>query len=209
MICPACRKKQTSIIKEKVEKNITVTRNRYCSCGYSFVTYETTRKLNLNRKTRPDSNWKNFRFIVYANFRLLSALKIKPKIDIDKNDGLGLFKFKGKSFWAYGIGQNMKFKDVEKKKDTIKDILKTQFYWSKRNYYFQEKSSEDMNNKDIVRKEAQQYFKSVCTYITHKQYNQSFFINNPLDKFLPKIKNREINIWEDNNIWKNVWLKIR
>ena len=60
MICPAFAKKQTSIIKEKVEKNITVTRNRYCSCGYSFVTYETTRKLNLKRKTRPDSNWKNF-----------------------------------------------------------------------------------------------------------------------------------------------------
>ena len=98
MICPACRKKQTSIIKEKVEKNITVTRNRYCSCGYSFVTYETTRKLNLKRKTRPDSNWKNFRFILYANFRLLSALKIMPKIDIDKYDGLGLFKFKGNLF---------------------------------------------------------------------------------------------------------------
>ncbi len=66
-----------------------------------------------------------------------------------------------------------------------------------------------MNNKDIVRKEAQQYFKSVCTYITHKQYNQSFFINNSLDKVLPKLKNPEENIWEDNHIWKNVWLKIR
>ena len=46
----------------------------------------------------------------------------------------------------------MKFKDLEKKKDTIKNILKTKFYWSKRNYYFQEKSSEDMNNKDILEK---------------------------------------------------------
>ena len=35
-----------------------------------------------------------------------------------------------------------------------------------------------MKNKDKVRREAQQFFKSVCTYIAHKQYNQNFFIKN-------------------------------
>ena len=200
MICPSCQKRETLIVNEKNEKDkSSVQRNRYCSCGYTFTTYETTKKINKKRASRADSNWKNWRFIIYANYRISGAMKAMPHIDSDKFDGVGLFKLKGKSFWAFGKGKNMKFKGVEKKKETINKILKTEHYWKTRNYFFKNKPIEDMKNKDKVRKEAQQFFKSVCTYITNKEYDQNFFI-----KYSPGTE-----IWNDSEFWKNIWLEVR
>ena len=46
-------------------------------------------------------------------------------------------------------------------------------YWDYR-YEITGKPKEDKNSKNIVRKEAQEFFKSVCTYITQPKYNKDF-----------------------------------
>ena len=74
--------------------------------------------------------------------------------------------------------------------------MEDEAYWDFR-YVIMGKLKEDKNNKDIVRKEAQEYFKSVCTYINQPKYNKNFFINHqkPLKK-------------QWNKFW-NFYLKVR
>ena len=69
-------------------------------------------------------------------------------------------------------------------------------YWNYR-HIIMGKPKEDKNNKNIVRKEAQEYFKSVCTYIKQPKYNKNFFISHQ-----KPIK----NLW--NSYW-NFYLKVR
>ena len=50
MLCPKCKKKETSIVKELYESSTnTVKRQRECKCGNLFVTYEID-KLGLKSK---------------------------------------------------------------------------------------------------------------------------------------------------------------
>ena len=65
---------------------------------------------------------------------------------------------------------------LPKKKDTIFQIIETDYYWTERYIYFG-KQIEDRDNKNIFRKEAQEYFKSVCTYINQPKYTKDFFIS--------------------------------
>ena len=65
---------------------------------------------------------------------------------------------------------------LPKKKDIILIIMQEDAYWSFRNKYLG-KPIEDKNNISIVRKEAQEYFKSVCTYIKQPKYDKKFFVN--------------------------------
>ena len=39
-------------------------------------------------------------------------------------------------------------------------------------------TSSKVKRKNIVRKETDEFYKSVCTYITDEKYNQEFFIKN-------------------------------
>ena len=168
---------------------------------YKSINNKKNQKINDNRKPRPDTNWKNFRFILYANFRMASTYKAMPKFSGSEYNRIGLFKLKGKSFWAFGTSKNIKTENIEQKKVTIKKILKTQIYWEKRNHFFKNKPIDDYKNKDIVRQEAQQYFKSICTYITRKEYNQKFFINNNFDS-------NAKSVWKNKDIWEQ-WLEVR
>ena len=83
----------------------------------------------------------------------------------------------------------------------INRILKMETYWKWRNRFLKDKPIEDMKNKDKIRKEAQQFFKSACTYITDGQYNQDFFIKHALT-------DQEKKIWEQKQIW-DIWLMVR
>ena len=49
-------------------------------------------------------------------------------------------------------------------------------YWDYRHIYLG-KPKEDQNNINIIRKEAQEYFKSVCTYIKQPKYSKNYFIS--------------------------------
>lgn len=126
----------------------------------------------------------------------------------DKKFYLNLIKKGGKSYYKFnftpelqrfekllGIKIPRKIK-LPPKKDTITDLLKHEEYWKLRNYII-EKPKEERNNRDIVRKEAQEYFKSVCTYINQPKYNKSFFI------FHQK------NIKKEWNKYWNFYLKVR
>ena len=54
-----------------------------------------------------------------------------------------------------------------------------------------------MKNKGLVRKESQEYYKSVCDYIKQPQYNKEFFT-----KHQPQME----PMW---NRWWDIYLKIR
>ena len=60
--------------------------------------------------------------------------------------------------------------------NTIISSMEEMQYWQAR-YSFLGLPIEDKNNKNIFRKEAQQYFKSVCNYIVkeERKYNKNFF----------------------------------
>ena len=74
-------------------------------------------------------------------------------------------------------------------------------YWKWRNRFLKHKPIEDMSNKDVIRQEAQQFFKSVCSYITDDEYNQDFFTKTALT-------DGEKKIWEQKIVW-DIWLMVR
>ena len=65
---------------------------------------------------------------------------------------------------------------LPQKKETIFQIIEDEYYWTGR-YIYLGKPVEDKDSKNIFRKEAQEYFKSVCTYINQSKYNKDFFIS--------------------------------
>ena len=54
---------------------------------------------------------------------------------------------------------------------------------------------------DKVRREAQQFFKSVCTYIKDSEYNQDFFSKFELSDEIKKY-------WKEKEFWQ-IWLMVR
>ncbi len=263
MLCPACKKHETSIVSDKYEKKTnTVKRKRYCVCGHLFTTFEKFEKLRKKRKARPDTIWKNIRFIWYSRMRLGAAytalskalceiFNLPPSVLNDKNYTfekerkktiLSCFNEKGKSYFIIKKENRKKIYKVtiEGKKQTIRNVTKNVDYWEHRWYLFgapgifdfpkpfafkynekfekfrdkrideadkadeagnedNESESEfefkiiheyltnkgykyserdDSLDKNIVRKETDEFYKSVCTYITDEKYNQEFFIKN-------------------------------
>ncbi len=263
MLCPVCKKHETSIVSDKYEKKTnTVKRKRYCVCGHLFATYEKFEKLRKKRKARPDTIWKNIRFIWYSRMRLGAAytalskalceiFNLPPSVLNDNNYSfekerkktiLSCFNEKGKSYFIIKKENRKKIYKVtiEGKKQTIRNVTKNVDYWEHRWYLFgapgifdfpkpfafkynekfekfrdkrideadkadeagnedNESESEfefkiiheyltnkgykyserdDSLDKNIVRKETDEFYKSVCTYITDEKYNQEFFIKN-------------------------------
>ena len=110
----------------------------------------------------------------------------------NQNEPVIVFNEKGKSFVLINIkGYKTTRIDVESKKQTISNILLNPDYWWLRNYYFPKKDPSEKDNKDKFRKEAQEFYKSVCSYVKDNKYNQEFFINN----------NPETEIWKDPDVW--------
>jgi len=229
MICPECKKNNTSVVNSNYDKFVNaIKRNRYCICGYKFITYEinqsefksqtlkiqkTFKKVNkVKRKSREDTTWKNVRFSIYAQLRIFAAHKamtenFNKKILGKKFEGV---KKGGKIYWKInepGMKKEVIYK-TEKKKETINSILKFKFYWMLRNKFLKNKPITDMENKDKVRVEAQQFFKSVCTYIKNEEYNREFFLTySELFSIILKDENYK-KIWQDDNCWK-MWLLVR
>ena len=127
----------------------------------------------------------------------------------DKKFHLNIIKKGGKSYYKFKFTPELlkfekmiglkipRFIKLPKKKDTIiKTMMEEDAYWNFR-HDIMGKPIEDKNKKNIVRKEAQEYFKSVCTYIKQPKYNKNFFISHqkPFEK-------------QWNNYW-NFYLKVR
>ena len=121
------------------------------------------------------------RFVFYALYRMRTVHKTMSE-NFSKNvlgkkfEGV---KKGGKIYWRInepGMKKAIIYK-TEKKKETINSIVKSKQYWMLRNQFFKDKPITDMENKDKVRAEAQQFYKSVCTYIKNEEYNREFFSN--------------------------------
>ena len=231
MLCPECKKNNTSVVNSNYDKFVnTIKRDRYCICGYKFITYEinqsefksqtskiqkTFKKVNkVKRKSREDTTWKNVRFFFYGQFRIIAAIRamsenFNKKIHGKKFEGV---KKGGKIYWRINEPDTKKavMYKTEKKKETINSIVKSKQYWMLRNQFFKDKPITDMENKDKVRAEAQQFYKSVCTYIKDEEYNKEFFSKLSKALYSAKFfKNEEvIKMWMDDNHWK-IWLLVR
>ena len=80
-----------------------------------------------------------------------------------------------------------------------------------KNYFSEvQKGITDMENKDKVRAEAQQFYKSVCTYIKNEEYNREFFSNAYKVLFSKNLGNDEKlqKAWLNDDHWK-IWLLVR
>jgi translation elongation factor EF-G len=142
------------------------------------------------------------KWAVEAMPEIIKNPEIEKIMNIDTAKMTGFKTKGGKSYWEINEpGKKPSLRKIERKKETINRILKMEIYWKIRNHYLEDKPIEDMRNKDKIRKEAQQFFKSVCTYITDSQYNQDFFIKTTLT-------NPEKKIWEKKEIW-DIWLMVR
>ncbi len=225
MLCPSCKKHETSIVSEKYnKKNNSVKRNRYCVCGNSFETSEKIKKLE-KRKPKDATKWKNARICLYASqrladclepiteelYHLVNQLSAKEMSNFQKDElkkltksednnirkffAVGVTKKGGKNFYQLPLKGMNKIKFVNKK-ETINRIVKGVHYWEGRNLFIN-KPIEDMENKSLVRKEIKEYYKSVCDYIKQPQYNKDFFIQHQ-----PQLT----EAW--NHYW-NFFLKIR
>lgn len=229
MLCPECKKNNTSVVNSNYDKFVNaIKRDRYCSCGHKFITYEinqsefksqtskilkTFKKINkVKRKSREDSKWKNIRFVLYASFRMSAAISVMKEIrespELRKINNIGTKiltgkKINQKSYWGVDLPGLKKpiIRKMEKKKDTINKIVKSKLYWTLRGEFLKDKSIEDINNSDTVRIETQQFFKSVCTYIKNDLYNQDFFS-------LTALSDHEKNFWKETDFW-NIWLMVR
>ena len=122
------------------------------------------------------------------------------------------FKKAGKVYWKINEPDTKKavIYKTEKKKETINSILKLDLYWILRNKFLKDKPITDKENKDKVRAEAQQFFKSVCTYIKDKQYNKEFFSTFAKATFSAGLFDKEImqKAWLNDDHWK-IWLMVR
>ena len=85
---------------------------------------------------------------------------------------------------------------IKTKKETIRTILNDSHYWEIRKMFLG-KPIEDMENKNLYRKEVNEFYKSVCHYIEDPKYNKDFFIY-----YQPDAK----KFW--NDYW-NLYLKVR
>ena len=138
MICPECKKNNTSVVNSHYDKFVNaIKRDRYCICGYKFITYEinqpefksqtskiqkTFKKVNkVKRKDRADTIWKNMRFIIYAVFRMRAAHKAMSEnfnktVQGKKFEG---FKKGGKIYWTInepGMKKAVTYKTEKKRK---------------------------------------------------------------------------------------------
>ena len=142
MFCPECKKNNTSVVNSNYDKFVnTIKRDRYCICGYKFITYEinqsefksqtskilkTFKKVNkVKRKSREDTTWKNVRFFFYGQFRIFAAIRamsenFNKKIHGKKFEGV---KKGGKIYWRINEPDTKKavIYKTEKKKETIKN----------------------------------------------------------------------------------------
>jgi hypothetical protein len=150
MICPKCKKNETSILKTFYESlTNTVKRQRTCKCGNLFITYEIDKSglksksaiilknsIQLKKKRRPSvkEEWIDFR-VFYYGFLRVSAMQTSLDKALKKfgkkyktNEQTGIFVGKmpnRKSYvWVRNFNKKGKTKDfVEEKIENVKKTI--------------------------------------------------------------------------------------
>jgi len=149
MICPKCKKNETSILKTFYESlTNTVKRQRTCKCGNLFVTYEIDKSglksksviilknsSQSKRKRRPSvkEEWIDFRVFYYGFLRVLAMnTSIKKALDkFDKkyksNEQTGIFvdKMPNRKSYAWVSNFNKKGKPKDLVEEKIENVKKT------------------------------------------------------------------------------------
>lgn len=173
--------------------------------SYNKTLKKIFQKLNIKRKVIFKDKFITY-FTYDSNFKT-SKFSNKIKFLDWKNKNINklpqyhehISNFKGKSWLEVKVENKKKIKaKIDDKKQTILNIIRNPDYWLLREYYFPKKDSDERLNKDIFRKEVQEFYKSVCSYVTDPKYNQDFFI-----KFNP-----EAEYWKEKETWE-IYLKIR
>ena len=161
MICPSCKKQETSIANKKQDSKANVVlRSRYCpNCDFTFSTHEKI-KIIKKRKPRPDKLLMNYRFFLYGCGRMMALVDTKYNLHkslggydkIKKNfDEGGFVKQAGKS-GIYYVDKKIKGSEkitrlmAERKKITIQTILSGIYYWKYKNHIMK---SDQISNDEI------------------------------------------------------------
>jgi len=151
MICPKCKKNETSILKTFYESlTNTVKRQRTCKCGNVFVTYEIDKSglksksaiilknsIQLKKRRRPSvkEEWIDFRVFYYGFLRVTAMQKSIDKAlrEFEKkyktNEQIGVFVDKMPNRKSYvqvsNFNKKSKTKDfVEEKIENVKKTIK-------------------------------------------------------------------------------------
>ena len=219
MLCPACKKLETSILKTSYESSTnTVKRQRACDCGNLFVTYEIDKSglkvkpakilknsIQVKKKRKPTikEEWIDFRVFLYGFMRMKAifsaVMNAKDKFDKKFKYGeqtlVAATKFPNKkSFFSVFNRNNNEYSDVkiEGVKQTIKKCLDLSIYWKKRKYFFKNKSIPEKNDARAFNDEAQEYFRSITSYVKNDKYNADFYSNNKyFDEMLSVVEIKE------------------
>jgi len=212
MICPKCKKNETSILKIKTSFESltnTVRRQRTCKCGNLFVTYEIDKlglkaksakilknSIQLKKKRKPTikEEWIDFRIVLYGLFRIKAIIssyqiadnKFEKKYKFGKDTYIGPTKFPNKK--SYFVVLNRYTKDytevkIERVKQTIKQCIETIMYWKKKKSLFKNIIEPDFKNKRTISDEINEYNRSITSYVRKDKYNSDFY-NKYLDKML-------------------------
>ena len=219
MLCPACKKLETSILKTSYESfTNTVKRQRTCDCGNLFETYEIDKSglkvkpakilknsIQVKKKRKPTikEEWIDFRVFLYGFMRMKAifsaVMNAKDKFDKKFKYGeqtlVAATKFPNKkSFFSVFNRNNNEYSDVkiEGVKQTIKKCLDLSIYWKKRKYFFKNKSIPEKNDARAFNDEAQEYFRSITSYVKNDKYNADFYSNNKyFDEMLSVLEIKE------------------
>jgi hypothetical protein len=169
-----------------------------------IVNNETTfrdRGSGLMKKRKPTikEDWADFRIFLYGFMRMWEIVRSgvkafdefgkKFKYDDIINDenivGGTIKSLKNKKSYFVVVnsktGEEYELK-IEGVKHTIKRCLALKIYWKKRKKFFKDKIFPEKNDKDYAtayNDEAQQYFRTITSYITTDKYdNRDFYIKN-------------------------------
>ena len=214
MICPKCKKQETSILKTSYESlTNTVKRQRKCSCGYLFVTYEIDKSglksksakilkssVQLKKKRKPTikEEWIDFRVFLYGFMRVTAIIsssisavyKFDKKFKSGKDTFLGPAKFPNKkSFFSVFSRNNKDYSDVkiERVKQTIKKCVALKIYWKNKKKLFKNIIIPDLKDKRAISDEINQYNRSITSYVRKDKYDTPDFFDN--SKYLDEMIN--------------------
>ena len=209
MICPNCQKTETSITSSRTIKNgRVIERKRFCQeCG-SFQTQEIAKKSIKKRKVENRTLWQNWRFSMYARTRIADCF-VPIVNNTKKYDKIHVFKKNKKLKLEWIEIKNNKFRkktlNLPPRKFTIQQICTwpDSGYWEKKSELVKNSQVKDREIDDVVRREINEFYRSVVKYIGNAQYNREY-----LAGCFKKHPNVGKAILNDDRFW-NFWLKVR
>ena len=161
--------------------------------------------IQVKKKRKPTikEEWIDFRVFLYGFMRMKAifsaVMNAKDKFDKKFKYGeqtlVAATKFPNKkSFFSVFNRNNNEYSDVkiEGVKQTIKKCLDLSIYWKKRKYFFKNKSIPEKNDARAFNDEAQEYFRSITSYVKNDKYNADFYSNNKyFDEMLSVVEIKE------------------